>query len=129
MTWITEEGELDTEIFRHAFPPSHGTQGYYRFFMGTVMGTLRNRMRQVAQSRRESFRDWALGNRPVKEVRFLDESTIYALLDSSAPHDSRAVRWLAYELSKSCAEHTKAEAVTCQLFRVNQSVAKYMFKL
>jgi hypothetical protein len=128
VTWISDERAVDTEIFRHAFPPSDENERYWRFFLRTVMGTVRNQMRQVAQSKRESFRGWALRNRPVKEVRFLNESTIYALLDSSAPCDSRDVRWLAYDLSKSYAEYTEAEAVTCHLFRVNRSVAKYTFK-
>ena len=127
VSWRSDETELDSEEFAHAFPPPGLDKEYARFVFGIMMGTVREREREVLEARRNAFSEWALGNHPLREIRFLDDLTVCALLkpDRSSGLD---VRLLARTLSKACSEQTNTKRITCQIYDASKKLVSYTFK-
>ena len=129
LTWVCSGAQLDSEDFKHAYPPAKLRNGYVRFFWGTIIRAIRARKKQIVETKRDLFRKWALENQPVKEVRFLDDTTVYAvLLPDHHPTDHKDSRWMAYCLAKACSEQVDSKLINCKLYLRGKISADYTFK-
>jgi hypothetical protein len=127
ISWRSGETEVDLEEFAHAFPPPNLVKEYVRLFIGIMKGAVEVRKREIDEAKRKAFIDSATENHPFKEIRFLDNSTLCALLDAERARGVDA-RKLASNLSKLYLEHMDAAEITFKIYNGNQKIASYTYK-
>jgi len=127
ISWRSGEIEINSEEFAHAFPPPDLNREYVRCFFGIMNGTINVRKREIAETKRNTFIESAIENHPFREIRFLDESTLCALLDKERAQGVNA--WeLASSLSKQYSTHMDAAAITFKIYDGKKKIASHTHK-